>query len=78
VLNDLPIKHLRKQGMIFAFDVDTQNAQFAKQCYQSAVQHELLLRPIGNTVYWMPPYTISEAEIDFMVNTTNKVLRSIL
>jgi adenosylmethionine-8-amino-7-oxononanoate aminotransferase len=78
VLTDLPIKHLRQQGMIFAFDVDTQNAQFAKQCYQSAVQHELLLRPIGNTVYWMPPYTISEAEIDFMVNTTNKVLISIL
>lgn len=78
VLTDLPIKHLRHQGMIFAFDVDTQNAKFAKQCYQSAVQHELLLRPIGNTVYWMPPYTINEEEIDFMVNTTNKVVRSIL
>jgi len=78
VLTDLPIKHLRHQGMIFAFDVDTQNTQFSKQCYQSAVQHELLLRPIGNTVYWMPPYTITEAEIDFMVDTTNKVVRSIL
>jgi adenosylmethionine-8-amino-7-oxononanoate aminotransferase len=78
VLTDLPIKHLRYQGMIFAFDVESQNAQFAKLCYQSAVQHELLLRPIGNTVYWMPPYTINEEEIDFMVNTTNKVVRSIL
>lgn len=83
VLTDLSIKHLRtpgisNTGMIFAFDVDTQNAQFAKQCYQSAVQHELLLRPIGNTVYWMPPYTISEDEIDFMVNTTHQVIRSIV
>jgi adenosylmethionine-8-amino-7-oxononanoate aminotransferase len=78
VLTDLPIKHLRHQGMIFAFDVESQNAQFAKQCYQAAVQQELLLRPIGNTVYWMPPYTINEEEIDFMVNTTNKVVRSIL
>jgi adenosylmethionine-8-amino-7-oxononanoate aminotransferase len=58
--------------------VESQNAQFAKQCYQSAVQQELLLRPIGNTVYWMPPYTINEEEIDFMVNTTNKVVRSII
>ena len=78
VLTDLPIKHMRHQGMIFAFDVDTQNTQFAKQCYQAAVQQELLLRPIGNTVYWMPPYTINEEEIDFMVNTTLKVIRSIL
>ena len=83
VLTDLPIKHLRTSGqqntgMIFAFDVETQNTQFSKQCYQAAVQHELLLRPIGNTVYWMPPYTITEEEIDFMVNTTNKVVRSVL
>jgi len=78
VLTDLPIKHMRHQGMIFAFDVDTQNTQFAKQCYQAAVQQELLLRPIGKTVYWMPPYTINEEEIDFMVNTTLKVIRSIL
>ena len=78
VLTDLPIKYSRYQGMIFAFDVDTSNTQFAKQCYQEAVQQELLLRPIGNTVYWMPPYTINEEEIDFMVNTTHEVIRSIL
>lgn len=78
VLTDLPIKHLRHQGMIFAFDVDSQYTQFAKQCYQGAVQQELLLRPIGNTVYWMPPYTINEEEIDFMVKTTHEVVRSIL
>lgn len=77
-LTDLPIKHLRHQGMIFAFDVNTQNAQFAKKCYQGAVQQGLLLRPIGNTVYWMPPYIINEEEIEFMVNTTHKIVRSIL
>ncbi len=75
VLTDLPIKHLRHQGMIFAFDVDTQNTQFAKLCYQAAVQQEVLLRPIGNTVYWMPPYTISEGEVDFMVNATLKAVK---
>jgi len=69
VLTDLPIKHLRHQGMIFAFDVSTQNAQFSKQCYQVGINRSLLLRPIGNTVYFMPPYTITAAEIDFMINT---------
>lgn len=78
VLTHLPIKHLRHQGMIFAFDVVTENAQFSKRCYQAAIAQGLLLRPIGNTVYFMPPYTITESEIDLMVNTTYAVLKAIL
>jgi len=78
VLTHLPIQHLRHQGMIFAFDAVTDNAQFSKQCYQVAMQQGLLLRPIGNTVYFMPPYTINEAEIEFMVGQTNAVIQSIL
>jgi adenosylmethionine-8-amino-7-oxononanoate aminotransferase len=78
VLTHLPIKHLRHQGMIFAFDVVTEDAQFSKRCYQAAIEQGLLLRPIGNTVYFMPPYTITESEIDLMVNTTYAVLKAIL
>ena len=76
-LTHLTIKHLRHQGMIFAFDVVTDNAQFSKRCYQAAIEQGLLLRPIGHTVYFMPPYTIAESEIDLMVNTTYEVLKAI-
>jgi adenosylmethionine-8-amino-7-oxononanoate aminotransferase len=27
----------------------------------------VLLRPIGNVVYFMPPYIVNEAEMDLMV-----------
>ena len=27
----------------------------------------MLLRPVGNVVYFMPPYVITPEEIDFMV-----------
>ena len=70
VLTDLPIQHMRNKGMIWAFDVVTENAGFATTCYQQALQHGLLLRPIGKTVYFMPPYIINETEMDFMINTT--------
>lgn len=70
LLNDLPLQHFRHQGMIWAFDVVTKNPQFAKQCYAEALAQGLLLRPIGNTVYWMPPYTITQAEITQMVERT--------
>jgi adenosylmethionine-8-amino-7-oxononanoate aminotransferase len=78
VLTDLPIQHLRHQGMIFAFDVVTQNTRFARHIYQAGVEQGLLLRPIGNTVYFMPPYTITEPEIDFMISATQRVVKAAL
>jgi len=78
VLTDLPIHHLRHQGMIFAFDVLTQNSRFSRQSYQGGVEQGLLLRPIGNTVYFMPPYTITEPEIDFMISATHRVVKAAL
>ena len=77
-LSYLPIQHLRHAGMIFAFDVATENTQFSKQCYQAALQHGLLIRPIGNTVYWMPPYTITQDEIDFMATATQRAIEQAL
>jgi adenosylmethionine-8-amino-7-oxononanoate aminotransferase len=78
VLTDLPIHHLRHQGMIFAFDVLTQNSRFSRQSYQGGVEQGLLLRPIGNTVYFMPPYTITKPEIDFMISATHRVVKAAL
>jgi len=75
VLEDLPIQHMRHQGMIFAFDVITKNSQFSKQFYQAAIKQGVLLRPIGGTVYFMPPYTISTSEIDLMLQATVKALQ---
>ena len=72
----LPIKHLRHQGMISAFDVQTKNANFARDCYAAALNNGLLIRPIGHTVYFMPPYTISESEIDFMLAAALKSVQA--
>ena len=71
-LNVLPIQHLRRpnsnsSGMIFAFDVITNNLNFSRDCYAAALKNGLLIRPIGNTVYLMPPYTITSDEITHAV-----------
>lgn len=73
---DMPIKHLRHQGMIWAFDVITNSSKFQQDFYQQALSQGLLLRPIDNTVYFMPPYVISESEIDFMLSTTQSLVRA--
>jgi adenosylmethionine-8-amino-7-oxononanoate aminotransferase len=70
----MPIAHLRNQGMIWAFDVNTKNSAFQRDFYREAISRGLLLRPIANTVYFMPPYVIKSDEIDFMLQTTKEVL----
>lgn len=75
VLANLPIEHIRQQGMVLAFDVKSENAKFARDCYSAALKQGLLLRPIGNTVYFMPPYTITEAEIDLMLQATLQAIQ---
>jgi adenosylmethionine-8-amino-7-oxononanoate aminotransferase len=48
---------------------------FAQRCYAEALKQGLLLRPIGNTVYLMPPYSISHEEVNFMLTATHQAIR---
>jgi adenosylmethionine---8-amino-7-oxononanoate aminotransferase len=65
------VRNWRNTGMIWAFEVKiTSQRNFAQQCFALALENELLLRPIGNTIYFMPPYIIGEAEMDLLVNRT--------
>lgn len=75
VLTHLPIQHLRHLGMIHAFDVQTHNPQFSRQSYAAGLAHGVLLRPIGNTVYWMPPYVMTTEEMDWLVQQTEQVVK---
>ncbi len=74
-LAELPIQHLRQQGMILAMDVVGAQPGFAQRCYAEALKQGLLLRPIGNTVYLMPPYSISCEEVDYMITATHQAIR---
>ena len=71
------VRHYRKRGMIFAFDVDA-DAGFVRRFAREALDRELLLRPIGNTVYLMPPYILTDGEIDFLCRTTLDTLDAAL
>ncbi len=66
---------VRQRGMICAFDVTPVQAQgFSRRFFTEALQQELLLRPIGTTVYWMPPYVLTDEEIAWLGATTMAVL----
>jgi adenosylmethionine-8-amino-7-oxononanoate aminotransferase len=71
------VRNFRNTGMIWAFEVDTPHADFAQRCFTLGLQHELLLRPMGNTVYFMPPYVITEKEMQMLVERTLTVIDSL-
>ena len=71
------VKHFRNTGMIWAFDVECHDSAFARKFYQAALNHELLLRPIGNTVYFMPPYIIDNDEMRLLVKRTLETINAL-
>jgi adenosylmethionine-8-amino-7-oxononanoate aminotransferase len=70
------VKNFRNCGMIWAFDVETTDPAFAQNFFPAALKQELSLRPLGNTVYFMPPYIIDQPEMDLLVAGTLRTLES--
>ena len=72
------VRHFRQLGMIWAWDVADAPADFPHQVFRVALRHALLLRPIGGTVYLMPPYLLGEGEIDALAGSVNGVMNEVL
>jgi adenosylmethionine-8-amino-7-oxononanoate aminotransferase len=73
------VRNFRQRGMIWAFDAvidDAAASRFSRRFFTHALQNELLLRPIGRTVYLMPPYILDDAECDILAARTASVFES--
>ena len=78
-LADLPhVAEVRQTGMILAAELARDGdrrrpfdwlERRGLRVYRHGLQHEALLRPIGNVVYFMPPYVITPEQIDRLVET---------
>ena len=76
------VQNMRQCGTIFAFDVLTGAADvpglFARRFFETGLRHELLIRPIGQTVYFMPPYVLSDADLELLAWRTRSTLEYVL
>jgi len=68
------VRNFRHRGMIWAFDADSERPDFARWCFAQALARGVLLRPIGRTVYFMPPYVITDEEFGLICDATVEVL----
>jgi len=76
------VRHFRQRGMIWAFDAVCADAQaaatFSRRFFSTALEHELLLRPIGQTVYLMPPFVMDDEEIDVLAAGVQTVFEKVV
>ena len=65
------VRHFRHLGMIWAFDVTDATPGFSARFHQAALVKGVFLRPIGGTVYLMPPYV---THVDHMRQLADAIL----
>jgi len=71
-LEDLPISDLRNIGMIWAFELDSKISIDKVLAY--SLNNGVLIRPIDNTIYFMPPYCMKETEAREMIKITREAI----
>jgi len=79
---DSRIEYWRQQGMILAFDVKNEciknPSSFARDMFSNSLAQGVLIRPIGNTIYVMPPYILSAEETAQMGASVESALNKTL
>ncbi len=75
------VADVRQTGMVLALEMvrdKTRREAYdwrerrGLRVYQHGLSQGALLRPLGNVVYWMPPYVITEQQIDWLAGITRE------
>ncbi|MCI7411654.1 adenosylmethionine--8-amino-7-oxononanoate transaminase [Helicobacter bilis] len=68
------VKNMRICGMVVAFDVITDKERPNIFIFEEGLKRGLLLRPLGNTIYFMPPYVITQDSISYVVKCLREIV----
>ncbi|MFA7487842.1 MAG: adenosylmethionine--8-amino-7-oxononanoate transaminase [Lysobacteraceae bacterium] len=81
------IADFRHTGMILAFELMADPAtrtpfpaedRIGLRIYRAALRHGLVLRPLGDVLYWMPPYCITDEDIAHLATATQAAIQEVL
>ncbi|RTL52077.1 MAG: adenosylmethionine--8-amino-7-oxononanoate transaminase [Sphingobacteriales bacterium] len=74
-----PIKNIRTLGTIIAFEIKLGKDEYLNNVSQfvtqAALKQGVYLRPLGNTVYVMPPYCITDEELRIVFTVIKNILQ---
>lgn len=63
------VRDVRQTGMILAIEM-APGERRGLRAYRSALANGVVLRPLGDVLYWMPPYCIGEDELQHLARAT--------
>ncbi len=74
---------IRSLGVILAMDIRTNAAtsyfnEVRNSLYDYFLSRDLLIRPLGNVIYLLPPYVIKDAELDRVYAEIRKLLNNMI
>ena len=73
------VKTTRVLGVIFALEIETENQEsyygtMRNKLYYFFIQNGIILRPVGNIVYILPPYIISQNQLEKVYQVVENAL----
>jgi len=77
------VADVRQAGMIVAFELARDGAKrtpfdpaqrIGLRAYRAALDRGVLLRPLGDMLYWMPPYCIDDEQLELLAATTRAAI----
>jgi len=74
------VKSIRQLGVIFALDLNIEMDRYGNlrdKLFNFFMSHGVFLRPLGNTVYILPPYVISEQQLSSIYEIIENALEMI-
>jgi len=75
------IKDIRQTGTILAIELKSDSSGYAsslrQKLYQDFLDQGILLRPLGNVIYILPPYCIKEKELEKVYKVIENQLKKI-
>jgi adenosylmethionine-8-amino-7-oxononanoate aminotransferase len=72
------VRHARHVGMVWAWDIETTLPDFARRYARHALAHGVVLRPIGRTLYAMPPYVLDGEAMQWLAEAAFAALQATL
>ena len=77
------VAEVRQTGMIVAFELTRDGdkrtpfdpaRRIGLRAYRAALARGVVLRPLGDVLYWMPPYCIDDAQLELLATVTREAL----
>ncbi len=76
------VKTTRVLGVIFALEIKTDNTEsyygnLRNKLYHFFIENGIILRPVGNIVYILPPYVITDSQLDKVYQIVERAIEMV-